>query len=66
LPFSLRFPEHFMFQLTTGEYENLKCQIGISRDWGGRRRSLPYAFTESDALFKFSAQTPACHGRAAR
>jgi GAF domain-containing protein len=27
-------------------YENLKCQIGISRDWGGRRRSLPYAFTE--------------------
>jgi hypothetical protein len=24
----------------------LKCQIGISRDWGGRRRSLPYAFTE--------------------
>jgi GAF domain-containing protein len=27
-------------------YEKLKCQIGISRDWGGRRRSLPYAFTE--------------------
>ena len=24
----------------------LKCQIGISRDRGGRRRSLPYAFTE--------------------
>ncbi len=35
-----------MFQLTAEEYENLKCQIGISRDWGGRRRSLPYAFTE--------------------
>jgi hypothetical protein len=41
-----RFPEDFMFQLTTEEYENLKCQIGISRNWGGRRRSLPYAFTE--------------------
>jgi hypothetical protein len=41
-----RFPEDFMFQLTAEEYENLKCQIGISRDWGGRRRSLPYAFTE--------------------
>jgi hypothetical protein len=41
-----RFPGDFMFQLTAEEYEALKCQIGISRDWGGRRRSLPYAFTE--------------------
>jgi len=41
-----RFPSDFMFQLTAEEYEDLKCQIGISRDWGGRRRSLPYAFTE--------------------
>ena len=41
-----RFPDDFMFQLTAEEHEALKCQIGISRDWGGRRRSLPYAFTE--------------------
>ena len=39
-----RFPLDFMFQLTAGEVENLKCQIGIS-SWGGRR-ALPYAFTE--------------------
>jgi hypothetical protein len=41
-----RFPDDFMFQLTAEEHEALKCQIGISSDWGGRRRSLPYAFTE--------------------
>ena len=39
-----RFPEDFMFQLTAEEHEILKCQTGISSDWGGRRRSLPYAF----------------------
>ena len=37
-----RFPEDFMFQLTAEEHEILKCQTGISRDWGGRRRSLPW------------------------
>ncbi|HWX18339.1 MAG TPA: ORF6N domain-containing protein [Candidatus Binatia bacterium] len=36
----------FMFQLRAEEAEDLKCQIGISSEWGGRRRSLPYAFTE--------------------
>lgn len=41
-----RFPADFMFQLTVEEAENLKCQFGISTGWGGRRRSLPYAFTE--------------------
>ena len=42
-----RFPADFMFQLTPEEVEILKCQIGISSsDHGGRRRSLPYAFTE--------------------
>lgn len=40
-----RFPEGFMFQLSSEEAENLKCQIGIS-SWGGRRRSEPRAFTE--------------------
>ena len=42
-----RFPPDFMFQLTADEAINLKCQIGISSlVHGGRRRSLPYAFTE--------------------
>lgn len=42
-----RFPEDFCFRLTKDEYENLKCQIGISSEnsYGGRR-TLPYAFTE--------------------
>jgi ORF6N domain-containing protein len=41
-----RFPDDFMFQLTPEEFENLKCQFGISSSgWGGRRHA-PYAFTE--------------------
>jgi hypothetical protein len=50
-----RFPQHFMFQLTTKEFEalklyfeskNLTSQYGISSSsWGGRRYP-PYAFTE--------------------
>ena len=48
-----RFPDDFMFQLTTEEFDNLryqsgtsslKSQTGTSR-WGGRRYP-PYAFTE--------------------
>ena len=41
-----RFPEDFMFQLTTEEVENLRFQIGTSRRMHGGRRYLPYAFTE--------------------
>ena len=40
-----RFPEDFMFRLSAGEWEDLKCQNGIS-SWGGDRQ-LPYAFTEN-------------------
>ncbi len=40
-----RFPKDFMFQLTRKEFENLRCQFGTSRFWGGRRYR-PYAFTE--------------------
>ena len=40
-----RFPEDFMFRLSAEEWNNLKCQIGIS-GWGGDRQ-LPYAFTEN-------------------
>lgn len=32
-----RFPEDFMFQLTAGEWRNLKSQIATS-SWGGRRK----------------------------
>jgi hypothetical protein len=39
-----RFPEDFSFQLTKEEFEDLKCQTGIS-SWGGRRYP-PWAFTE--------------------
>ena len=39
-----RFPEDFMFQLTSEEFENLRYQFGTS-SWGGSRY-LPYAFTE--------------------
>ncbi len=39
-----RFPEDFMFQLSTDEFSNLKSQFVIS-SWGGSR-TLPHAFTE--------------------
>jgi hypothetical protein len=41
-----RFPEDFMFQLTSEEVESLRCQIGISNESRGGRRFRPYAFTE--------------------
>jgi len=40
-----RFPADFMFQLTAQEWDDLKCQFGISSAHGGRR-ALPYVFTE--------------------
>lgn len=39
-----RFPADFMVELTTGEFENLRCQNGTSSWGGGRYR--PMAFTE--------------------
>ena len=39
-----RFPEDFMIQLTSKEFENLKSQF-VTSSWGGRR-TLPYVFTE--------------------
>jgi len=42
-----RFPEDFMFQLTKGEDESLRFQIGMSKTkWRGVRRCLPYVVTE--------------------
>lgn len=43
-----RFPNDFMFQLTTEEWENLKSQ-NATPSWGGRRK-LPYVFTEHGVL----------------
>ena len=40
-----RFPEDFMFQLSKGEFDNLKSQT-VTSSWGGLRRATPYAFTE--------------------
>jgi len=39
-----RFPEDFMFILSSQEFENLRSQIGTS-SWGGARY-IPMAFTE--------------------
>jgi hypothetical protein len=39
-----RFPEDFMFRVTTEEFKNLIFQNGTS-SWGGTRK-MPYAFTE--------------------
>ena len=41
-----RFPPDFMFQLSDEEWAALKCQIGISNEGRGGRRTAPYAFTE--------------------
>jgi ORF6N domain len=42
-----RFPEGFMFQLTTDENAALRLQIATSKNGArGGRRYLPYAFTE--------------------
>ena len=39
-----RFPEDFMFELTSNEWENLRTQIASS-SWGGKRYR-PFAFSE--------------------
>lgn len=41
-----RFPEDFAFQLTRGEFSNLRSQIVTSKIGRGGNRYLPYVFTE--------------------
>lgn len=41
-----RFPEDFMFQLTSDEAERLRSQSVTSKSGRGGRRTAPYAFTE--------------------
>ena len=45
-----RFPTDFMFQLTSEEFENLRCQFDTSKKSHGGRRYLPYVFTEHGAV----------------
>jgi hypothetical protein len=45
-----RFPDDFMFQLTTEELTVLTSQIAMSKTGRGGRRTLPYAFTEHGAV----------------
>jgi hypothetical protein len=47
-----RFPEDFMFQVSTEEFEALRSQFATSNEPPGRggRRYRPYAFTEHGAL----------------
>lgn len=40
----VRFPEDFMFRLTSEEHESLRCQNGTSKDGRGGRRYLPLVF----------------------
>ena len=42
-----RFPEDFMFQLTSQEHENLRSQIATFRIAVGARKYRPYVFSEN-------------------
>jgi ORF6N domain len=41
-----RFPDDFMFQLSSNEFEALTSHFAMSKPGRGGRRTLPYAFTE--------------------
>ena len=53
----VRFPEDFMFRLTSEEYEFLRCQNGTSNEGRGGRRYLPLAFTEGGVAMLSSVLT---------
>jgi hypothetical protein len=64
-----RFPEDFMFRVTTEEADSLRSQSAIldtnlksqsvTSRWGGRRRSTPNAFTEQGvAMLSSVLQSP--------
>jgi hypothetical protein len=48
-----RFPEDFMFQLTSEEYNSLRSQFATLKR-GQHRKYLPYAFTEHGAIMAAS------------
>ena len=49
-----RFPEDFMFQLTSDEHSALMLQFATSKIGRGGRRKLPYVFTEHGAIMAAS------------
>jgi phage regulator Rha-like protein len=49
-----RFPEDFIFQMTSEEFGRLRFQFGTSNVGRGGRRYLPYAFTEHGAIMAAS------------
>ena len=50
-----RFPDDFMFQLTSDEYESLRSQIAtLKQGRGQHRKYLPSVFTEHGALMAAS------------
>ena len=53
----VRFPDDFMFRLTSDEYELLRCQNGTSSKGRGGRRYLPLAFTEGGVAMLSSVLT---------
>ncbi len=46
----IRFPHEFMFELTTEELENWRCQFGTSNRERMGLRIKPFAFTEYGVL----------------
>ena len=46
----VRFPQDFMFQLTTEEEAGLRSQFATSKTGRGGRRYRPFAFTEHGAI----------------
>ncbi len=48
-----RFPEDFMFQLTSEEYDSLRSQIATLKR-GQHRKYLPFAFTEHGTIMAAS------------
>lgn len=53
----IRFPDDFMFRLTSEEFQNLRCQNGTSSFGHGGRRYLPLAFTEAGVAMLSSILT---------
>ena len=42
----VRFPSHYMFQLTEEEFYSLRSQFATSKEGKGGRRYMPYVFSE--------------------
>ena len=55
---AIRFPEDFMFELTSDEYTSLRCQIGTLKTGRGEHSKFsPFAFTASGIAMLSSVLT---------